>query len=93
MSTQKWGNQAAIGKINSDNIKKYGLVPFDLNRLPEPSKGIQHINAGVCPKCNVKFVKWRCYDDNDNFLYEVCLPYGKYIRDPNSPRIIELYNN
>ena len=93
MSAQKRGIQAAIEKINSDNIKKYGLVPFDLNKLPEPCKGIQHTKAGICPKCKVKFVKWRCYDDSDNFLYEVCQPYGKYTRDANSPRIIELYKN
>lgn len=93
MTAQKRGIQAAIEKINSDNMKKYGIVPFDLNKLPEPCKGIQHTKAGICPKCNVKFVKWRCHDENENFLYEVCLPYGKYIRDTNSPRIIELYKN
>lgn len=93
MNAQKRGIVAAIEKINRDNIKKYGLVPYDVNKLPEPCKGIQHTKAGVCEKCGVKFVKWRCYDETDNFLYEVCLPYGRYIRDDNSPRIIDLYKN
>ena len=93
MNAQKRGIIAAIEKINRDNIKKYGLVPYDVNKLPEPCKGIQHTKAGVCEKCGVKFVKWRCYDESDNFLYEVCLPYGRYIRDDNSPRIIDLYKN
>ena len=93
MNAQKRGIIAAIEKINRDNIKKYGLVPYDINKLPEPCKGIQHTKAGVCEKCGVKFVKWRCYDESDNFLYEVCLPYGRYIRDDNSPRIIDLYKN
>lgn len=93
MTAQKRGILTAIEKSNNDNIKKHGLVPFNLNELPEPCKGVVHKKAGVCLKCRVKFVKWVCYDDNDNFLYETYQPYGKYVRDPNSPRIIELFRN
>jgi len=91
MNAQKRGIKKAIEKVNNDNIKRYGLVPFNVQDLPEPCRGILHKRAGVCPKCGIRFVKWRCYDEEDNFLYETYQPYGKYLRDDNSPRIIELF--
>ena len=93
MNAQKRGVLSAIEAANSNNIKRFGLVPYDLNQLPEPCTGIIHNLAGVCPKCKIKFVKWRCTDENGKFLFETFQPYGKYVRDSNSPRIIELLSN
>ena len=93
MNAQKRGIQKAIEKVNNDNIKRYGLVPFNLQDIPEPCRGILHKRTGVCPKCKIRFVKWRCYDEDNSFLYETYQPYGKYLSDENSPRKIELLND
>ena len=93
MNAQKRGIQKAIEKANKDNIKRYGLVPFNLQDIPEPCRGVLHKHAGVCSKCGIRFVKWRCYDEDNSFLYETYQPYGKYLRDENSPRKIEILND
>jgi hypothetical protein len=48
MNAQKRGIQKAIEKANNDNIKRYGLVPFNLQDIPEPCRGVLHKRAGVC---------------------------------------------
>tara|TARA_Y100000389_G_scaffold201299_1_gene243675 strand:- start:5768 stop:5971 length:204 start_codon:yes stop_codon:yes gene_type:complete len=38
---------------------------------------IKHNKAGFCVKCEKYFLKWICYDENDNIIDEVYISRDK----------------
>ena len=75
MDAKDKGYQKAYERITKQRLRELGLMDSVLNKLPGECKGKIHNKAGVCPKCNTKFVKWSCKDEKDKFLLEIYLPY------------------
>tara|TARA_B100001093_G_C25946124_1_gene642964 strand:- start:131 stop:394 length:264 start_codon:yes stop_codon:yes gene_type:complete len=75
MNAKERGYQKAYENLTKNRLKELGFINNILEKIPPPCKGKLHTKAGLCPKCNTKFVKWSCTDDQNNFLLEIFLPY------------------
>ena len=74
MNAQERGICSAYTNLEKKAIAHWNKCPFNLDKIPYPCNNIKHTKAGICPHCNIKFVRWVQLDSNNKIIDEILLP-------------------